>query len=222
MKTKLYGSAIFFLMLVVVVFYIENIYGLEPIVYYEYIENAFMESRVNNIVTSIYLDYRVFDTLFEALLLLVSVVAINQFTEISPEEVLQEKTKFMHDDTDQYTIPRYMMSMIYPLFVIFGIYIISKGADSPGGGFQGGAILAALLMSRSIVGDVQSYNENFFFLGEKLIYLIIVLAIMFYLTVGLASEYIRSYMLIMNGLIGFKVYSGFSYIFLRFVKDESQ
>lgn len=221
MKTKAYGIITFLLMSVVVLFYIDNIYALEPIVYLGYIENAFMESKVNNMVTSVYLDYRVFDTLFEALLLLVSVVAIDQFSAIGPEEVLQKKTNFTYDDSDQYTIPRYLMSIIYPLFVVFGIYVISNGADSPGGGFQGGAILAALLMSRSIVGDVQSYNDKFFFLSEKVVYLVIVVGVMFYLTLGIDNDYIRTYMLIMNGLIGFKVYSGFSYIFLSFVKDES-
>lgn len=221
MKNKIYGISIFSLMLVIVLFYISNIYILEPTVYYGYIENAFNESKVNNIVTSIYLNYRVFDTLFEALLLLVSVVAINQFSVLNPQEILQKKTNFNYDDVEHYTLPRYMMSIIYPLFVVFGIYVISKGADSPGGGFQGGAILAALLMSRSIVGDIQSYNEEFFFVVEKYIYLIIVLAVMIYLTVELPKEYNRTYILIMNGLIGFKVYSGFSYIFLNFVKDES-
>jgi len=221
MRNKAYGIATLSIMLIVVVFYITNIYTLEPIAYYGYIENSFLESKVKNIVTSIYLDYRVFDTLFEALLLLISVVAINQFSEIHSEENLHEKTKFLHDDSEQYTLPRYIMSIIYPLFVIFGLYIISNGADSPGGGFQGGAILTALLMSRSIVGDSQAYNERFFFVVEKYIYLIIVFGIMFYLTVGISQEHIRAYMLIMNGLIGFKVYAGFSYIFLNFVKDES-
>lgn len=220
MRTKIYGIATFLLMLVIVLFYSDNIYTLEPTVYYGYIKNAFSEPNVNNVVTSIYINYRVFDTLFEALLLLISVVAINQFSVLNPQEVLHEKTKFNYDDVEYYTLPRYMMSIIYPFFVIFGIYVISQGADSPGGGFQGGAILTALLMSRSIVGDVQSYNEKSFFISEKYIYLIIVSMVMLYLTVGVPKEYNRMYILIMNGLIGLKVYSGFSYIFLNFVKDE--
>lgn len=221
MKNKIYSTLIVVLMIVVLLFYGSNIYSLEPISYYGYIEDALIESDINNIVTGIYLDYRVFDTLFEALLLLISVVAVNQFSELHPDEVFYTSPSFSYDDSKQYTIPRYMMSIVYPLFVVFGLYIIVNGADSPGGGFQGGAILSALLLSRSIVGDVYSYNENFFFVSEKYIYLIIVLGIMFYLTIGIENDYSRIYMLIMNGLIGLKVSFGFNYIFLNFVKDET-
>lgn len=45
-------------------------------IYNYYIANATAETTSSNIVTAIYLNYRVFDTLFEALLLLVAVTAI--------------------------------------------------------------------------------------------------------------------------------------------------
>lgn len=48
---------------------------------YEYITTNFMaETGAENAVTAIYLDYRMFDTLFETLLLLVSVIGIIYFS----------------------------------------------------------------------------------------------------------------------------------------------
>lgn len=48
--------------------------------YNYYLENTFQETGATNIVTGIYLNYRVFDTIFESLLLLVSVIAIIYFS----------------------------------------------------------------------------------------------------------------------------------------------
>lgn len=41
-----------------------------------YIKNAFVETGSENIVTAIYLNYRYYDTLFEALMLLFSIIAV--------------------------------------------------------------------------------------------------------------------------------------------------
>lgn len=41
-----------------------------------YIKNAYIETGATNIVTSIYLVYRYYDTLFEALMLLFSIIGV--------------------------------------------------------------------------------------------------------------------------------------------------
>ena len=38
------------------------------------------------------------------------------------------------------------MGAIYPFIIVFGIYIILNGHLSPGGGFQGGAILSSVFI----------------------------------------------------------------------------
>lgn len=45
-----------------------------------YKDNFFMDTGASNAVTAIYLNYRVFDTIFEALLLLVSIIGIIYFS----------------------------------------------------------------------------------------------------------------------------------------------
>lgn len=44
--------------------------------YHGFIQNAYVETQAPNIVTAIYLHYRYYDTLFEALMLLFSVIAV--------------------------------------------------------------------------------------------------------------------------------------------------
>ncbi|NDL67422.1 hypothetical protein [Anaerotalea alkaliphila] len=46
----------------------------------QYVANFQEDTGARNAVTGIYLDYRVFDTLFEALMLLVSVIGIIHFS----------------------------------------------------------------------------------------------------------------------------------------------
>lgn len=52
-----------------------------PQMYAYYHQHAIADTGANNQVTAIYLVYRVFDTLFEALLLMMSVTAIHYFLE---------------------------------------------------------------------------------------------------------------------------------------------
>lgn len=52
-----------------------------------YIENGFEETSSKNLVTAIYLDYRLFDSFFEASLLLVVVTGI-AFMAIKDEDLL--------------------------------------------------------------------------------------------------------------------------------------
>lgn len=56
--------------------YSENMY---PDAYHTYIERGYEETRVRNLVSAIYLNYRVFDTIFETLLLAISVTAVVYF-----------------------------------------------------------------------------------------------------------------------------------------------
>lgn len=46
-----------------------------------YIENFYKDTGASNSVTAIYLNYRLFDTFFETLLLLVSVIGIIYFSK---------------------------------------------------------------------------------------------------------------------------------------------
>ncbi|WP_158386083.1 hypothetical protein [Clostridium aceticum] len=51
-----------------------------------YISNFYEDTRAKNAVAAIYLNYRVYDTLFEALTLLISVVGVIHFYHYEEDE----------------------------------------------------------------------------------------------------------------------------------------
>lgn len=50
---------------------------------------------------------------------------------------------------------------ITPYIMLYGFYVIFHGHYSPGGGFQGGAILAAAVLLIRIVNDPELYEIHF-------------------------------------------------------------
>jgi len=80
-------SAIMVLCLFVVIF--STVFGekMEPVSYNYYVENAAEESGMANAVTAIYLRYRIFDTLFEALLLGAAVSVVFYFAAPWEKEI---------------------------------------------------------------------------------------------------------------------------------------
>ncbi len=71
----------FLILICVVVLLLTNIHNekMIPAAYNYYIANAPDEAQMPNAVTAIYLRYRIFDTLFEALLLAVAVSVVVYF-----------------------------------------------------------------------------------------------------------------------------------------------
>ncbi len=116
-----------------------------------------------------------------------------------------------------------MMGLLYPVIILFGIYVILNGHLSPGGGFQGGAILASVLISRYLVHPTEDLRIGMLQTLEKVLFLgIIGLPALLVLgsEVLLPASLNEPYLMAMNGLIGLKVASGLGIIFFRFVFYE--
>ncbi|MCT4542682.1 MAG: hypothetical protein N4A63_03965 [Vallitalea sp.] len=79
MRRKFIALYLFLLFLLSISFNITPVKKTTEIFQY-YISNSLKETGAINVVTSIYLNYRVFDTIFETLLLLVSIIAIIYFS----------------------------------------------------------------------------------------------------------------------------------------------
>lgn len=75
-------------MICVTVLVFTNIFSetTKPDAYEYYIKNVQNETNMPNAVTAIYLQYRIFDTLFEALLLSVAVSAVVYFAAVWEKE----------------------------------------------------------------------------------------------------------------------------------------
>lgn len=114
---------------------------------------------------------------------------------------------------------------IYPFIVMFGFYIILNGHITPGGGFQGGAVLVAIFISRYLILPVQSIKLDSLRIIEKLVFILILVVPMFFLFTMLNLKVPglnQAYLILMNVLIGIKVFCGLGIVFFRFVYYESE
>ena len=115
------------------------------------------------------------------------------------------------------------LGFIYPLMIVFGLYIIFNGHISPGGGFQGGAVLSSLFISKYLIFPILDTPLHKIQKLEKMLLLIILFVpVLFLLTQYNVThpDLNPIYLILMNSLIGFKVACGLSIIFLRFVFYE--
>lgn len=184
------------------------------------------ETGAENLVAAIYLDYRLFDTLLEALLLLVSVIGVSQFGSLSGSERVHPNIASSgaprHDGASRIMIGS--LGPVYLLIALAGVYTVVTGMDGPGGGFQGGAILAAIVISAHFAEGRQLLRLQTGARLEKLMYALILITGMVFLASsgGWSYRQHRLYLLIINVLIGTKVFSGLSMIYLHFMAGETE
>lgn len=183
------------------------------------------ETAARNLVAGIYLDYRLFDTLLEALLLLVSVIGVTQFSRLAPDErVHPNANRAPGGRAAPSQVMTESLGPVYLLIALFGVYVVVTGMDGPGGGFQGGAVLAAIVISAHFAEGRRLLGYGMAERLEKTMYaLILTTGAVFLLGRGAWSyEARRVYLLLMNVLIGVKVFSGLSMIYLRFMDGEEE
>ena len=119
---------------------------------------AVEERAATNVVMSTTFDYRGFDTmgeeyiLFAAVLGLVILLRDLRSERMDEEEEEQEESPVRRRRREASDALRVLgLALVGPL-VMFGIYIVAHGHLTPGGGFQGGIILAAALILVSLAG----------------------------------------------------------------------
>ena len=174
-----------------------------------------------NVVTSIYLGYRMYDTLFEALMLLVSVIAVAHLSIFADFSVTDGKLS----DITRSTIGSFTIRAICPVILLFGIYLIANGHLTPGGGFQGGVALAAFFICRYLIYDIYDTKAEKIIRMEKIIFTAIILLPFLFIFLGLYyyyPQYRNAYLITMNALIGMKVCCGFIIIFYRYIALEKR
>ena len=147
-------------------------------------ENALSDTGAVNTVSSIYLGYRAMDTLGETLVLLVSItgtmgILMNLSRENKGEEALSlslapEKRATNAQRTHLLEV---VASKLGPVVLLFGFYVMLYGHISPGGGFQGGVIVASAIVFLALGTETQSKLTNTTVLGriETLSFLVLII-----------------------------------------------
>lgn len=103
-----------------------------------------LERHITNMVSAVNFDYRGFDTLGEEFMLLGAVTGVVVLLRGNRGEQLDARPglaagKPLTRRTDAMVL---MGRMLSPLVVLFGMYVALHAMTTPGGGFQGGVIIA--------------------------------------------------------------------------------
>jgi len=129
----LFAGGLAFLLLVIGA---QFVFGSAPmLIGQEILKAAPTETGAANIVTAVVLGYRGIDTLGEIAILFTAATAAGL--------VLGKRRENARRDPDGGFILVASADLLFPLLLVVGFYIILHGHVTPGGGFQGGVILAA-------------------------------------------------------------------------------
>jgi len=176
-----------------------------------------------NAVTAIYLAYRVYDTLFEALLLVIAVAAVAHMSWYSGSAV----SSGHRSEIETSHSARFTLRVISPIMLLFGVYLVLNGHISAGGGFVGGLAFAVFFICRYLISGIHDMPVSRIAKFEELVYIcIIVLPVLmifagvYYFSGDMAPNLRIAYLIAMNALIAMKVACGFFVIFYRFIAIE--
>jgi len=113
------------------------------------------ERNITDVVTAVNFDYRGFDTLGEEFILFAAVIGVAILLRAQRDEEQREASEFAFGRSAPRTsdaVRVVALSLAGPT-VVTGLYIVAHGHLTPGGGFQGGVVLATALLLVYLAGE---------------------------------------------------------------------
>jgi len=127
-----------------------------------YLNKGIEQTGATNIVTSVVVNYRGFDTLGEVTVLFLAAIGLSAVLYRKKYKVKKDIRK---SSLILYTGCRFLL----PMILLFGAYVFIHGHLTPGGGFQGGAIIASgFLLTMLGCWREGGLNRNIFKITESL------------------------------------------------------
>jgi multicomponent Na+:H+ antiporter subunit B len=122
---------------------------------------AVPERSNTDVVTAVNFDYRAIDTLGEEFILFAAVVGVASLLRT----LHGERSHDPDDDAPGRRVPETSLAtrlvglvMVAPT-VLIGLYVVAHGHQTPGGGFQGGVILATALLLTYLSADYMTMQR---------------------------------------------------------------
>jgi multicomponent Na+:H+ antiporter subunit B len=108
-----------------------------------YVDRSVEELNSPNVVTAVVVTYRGIDTLGEVSVLFLAAAAISLLLRSTGNKNGEGGVKEKRSASEILTTGA---DILVPVIMLFGIYIFLHGHLSPGGGFQGGAVVASAVL----------------------------------------------------------------------------
>ena len=107
-----------------------------------YLDHGVTDTGAPNLVTAVVLNFRALDTLGEVTVLFIASLGVGVFLSLQKKKDTED-TKNLPEAS---LIVRKGSQFLFPLILLFGGYIFLHGHLTPGGGFQGGSVIASAFL----------------------------------------------------------------------------
>ena len=193
--------------------------------------------HATNLDAFINFDQRGFDTLGEEFIFLVSVAGFALLLRERREEVVsrqRDPTPPREPDDDEPVI-RVASLLFVPIALVFGLYIVAHGQLTPGGGFQGGVVLATAALGIFLGTGFEQYREA---VPKDAVEIFEMLGAFGFVAIGAAGlvgagEFLRNVLPYgqtgsffsggtidaLNYVVGMSIAGGFIVLFIEFLKE---
>ena len=115
---------------------------------------ALAQRHTTNVVAAVVFDYRGFDTLGEELILFAAVTGV----ALILREAREAEAKRVVDPVRGDPVRAVGLAAV-PATILLGLYVVAFGYLTPGGGFQGGVVVALGMLLVYLAGDHRSYSR---------------------------------------------------------------
>ena len=120
---------------------------------------AVYERHATDVVNAINYDYRGFDTLGEEFIFFASVLGVLLLFRPSPSEEKGKDPAQAEDELPVSDALRVSAEAMVGVMIVFGTYMVTHGQLTPGGGFQGGVILASAPLLIYLSGNARAFES---------------------------------------------------------------
>lgn len=200
-------------------------------------EVAIEQTGAINLVSAIYLGYRAFDTLGETIVLLVAVSGTISILSNAGVRLPAGYTNTQVSHTATFRKQRTHLletvtGIMAPIVLVFGCYVMLYGHLSPGGGFQGGVVIASGIVFLAVgnrkeaKGTITSPNVLRRIESVTFLLLIIAASLGLFLGVGFFSSFFPQslptelYIILLNSIIGLKVGAGIGLLCIAMLSES--
>ena len=129
-----------------------------------------------------------------------------------------------------YDLLKTICRLVLPFVILYGLYVILNGDLSPGGGFQGGVVLATCYLLVFFIKDEEAITFKEVVKVEKILFVTLILVTMMHLLTyrslllwpplaDFALPLATGTLILLNVIIGLKVAIGFWGIMLIFTEE---
>jgi multicomponent Na+:H+ antiporter subunit B len=113
-----------------------------------YVEGGKELGGAENLVTAVLLNFRALDTFGEVVVIFAALVAVLAVAAAVPgsDPPGSSQVTSKAESVEVSPLVAFMVRLLAPFIATFAVFVMLKGHVLPGGGFQGGAVLGAMLV----------------------------------------------------------------------------